>query len=69
MATITTVGATAGEVWSYLRDNGKSSVSAIEKAVDAPRAVVSMAIGWLAREGKLQLVEDERSTQVILLEP
>jgi hypothetical protein len=69
MATQDAIGATAGMVWRYLEANGSSSISAIEKGVAAPRVLVDMALGWLAREGKLVLVEEERSTQVRLSEP
>ena len=60
------IGATAGKVWSYLHDNGKARLSGIEKSVKAPRAAVLMAIGWLAREGKLEFGQENRSTQVWL---
>ncbi len=62
------VGETAGQVWNYLNERGKSSLSAIERSVKAPRAVVHMAIGWLAREGKLALSEENRSLQLWLTE-
>jgi len=63
-----TVGKTAGKVWHYLNDHGKTSLSGLEKAVKAPRGVVFMAIGWLAREGKLEFAQENRSTQVWLRE-
>ena len=50
---IRTIGETAGLVWNFLRSNGESSLSALEKGVKAPRSTVSMAVGWLAREGKI----------------
>ena len=62
------IGKAAGEVWSYLKGHGKSSLSGIEKGVDAPRGVVLMAVGWLAREGKLEFTEEKRTTQVSLRE-
>ncbi len=68
MATQDTIGATAGLVWHFLAHSGRSSLAAVEKGVSAPRAVVDMAIGWLAREGKLTLLEGERSTQIELIE-
>jgi hypothetical protein len=46
-----TIGKIAGKVWHHLNDHGKTSLSGLEKAVKAPRGVVFMAIGWLAREG------------------
>ncbi len=60
------IGKTAGKVWTYLRDHGKTSLSGVEKSVDASRGVVLMAIGWLAREGKLEFGQENRSTQVWL---
>jgi len=60
------IGKTAGQVWSYLKAQGKTSLSGVEKGVGAPRGVVMMAIGWLAREGKLEFGQENRSTQVWL---
>jgi hypothetical protein len=60
------IGKTAGKVWTYLQAHGKTSLSGVEKGVDAPRGVVFMAIGWLAREGKLEFSQENRSTQVWL---
>jgi hypothetical protein len=63
-----TIGKIAGKVWHHLNDHGKTSLSGLEKAVKAPRGVVFMAIGWLAREGKLEFAQENRSTQVWLRE-
>ncbi len=60
------IGRIAGIVWNYLKDHGSSSVSGVEKGVGAPRGVVFMALGWLAREGKLEFAEEKRSIQVRL---
>lgn len=60
------IGELAGYVWRYLEDEGKSSVSSVCKSVDAPRSKVSMAIGWLAREGKLEFVDEGRGTSLRL---
>jgi hypothetical protein len=68
MATQEAIGVTAGVVWRFLEGSGKSSITAIEKGVDAPRTLVYMALGWLAREGKVVLAKEERSTQVKLSE-
>jgi hypothetical protein len=59
---------TPGKVWSFLRANGKVSLSALEKGVDAPRAMVFMAVGWLAKEGKVRLEQEERAVRVWLTE-
>ncbi len=46
------IGATAGKVWNFLHSRGESSLSAVERGVGAPKQLVCMAVGWLAREGK-----------------
>ena len=60
------VGELAGYVWRFLEDEGESSISSVGEAVDAPRSKVNMAIGWLAREGKLEFVDNGRGTSVRL---
>ncbi|HVN74842.1 MAG TPA: winged helix-turn-helix domain-containing protein [Thermoanaerobaculaceae bacterium] len=66
MAYVDDIGTTAGAVWGVLVERGKMSLSALEKAVEAPRTVVYMAIGWLAREGKVTISREERSIQIWL---
>lgn len=63
---IRTIGETAGLVWNFLRSNGESSLSALEKGVKAPRATVSMAVGWLAREGKIEVKDEKRAVRILL---
>lgn len=60
------IGEVAGEVWDFLESEGESSVSAIVDSVDASRSKAQMAIGWLAREGKLQFEENGRGNSVRL---
>ena len=62
------VGKTPGKVYQFLRANGKVSLSALEKGVDAPRAMVYMAVGWLAKEGKVWMEQEERAVRVWLTE-
>jgi hypothetical protein len=63
MTSIDTIGATAGTVWRFLRDSGPATLAAIEKGIDAPRSVVAMALGWLAREGKLRTEQEGRTVR------
>ena len=60
------IGETAGLVWQFLHSNGESSLSALEKGVKAPRSTVSMAVGWLAREGKIQMKDEKRAVRISL---
>lgn len=62
-ATITDqVGETAGIVWQILNDHGPMSITKLVKTVDLPRDTVMQAIGWLAREGKLNIEGDRTRT-------
>ena len=60
------IGKIAGEVWNFLEDSGESSLTQINDAVDEPRSRVNMAIGWLAREGKLEFNDEGRGFSVNL---
>ncbi len=56
------IGEIAGALWRLLRDNGEATLPALERGVDAPRVQVHMAVGWLAREGKVTIRPEGRST-------
>lgn len=60
------IGSLAGEVYRLLDEDGEKSLNQVCKAVNAPRSKVNMAIGWLAREEKLEFVEEGRGTAVQL---
>lgn len=60
------IGATAGLVWHALDGSEPLSISKLVKAVDAPRDTILQAIGWLAREGKVELKIAKRSRLVSL---
>ena len=64
-----TIGETAGQIWTYLKENGKTTLKLLEKNVEVPPDMLLMAVGWLAREGKLELAQEKRSVYVWLLEP
>ncbi len=64
MWTIEAVGVTAGKVWSFLENQGPASMTTIEREVEAPKLLVHLALGWLAREGKL--VVEERKGRAFL---
>lgn len=66
MSSVNEVGELAGKVWHYLDEHGRSSLSAVEQGVEAPRALALMAIGWLAREGKVELLQEGRTMLVCL---
>ena len=60
------IGQTAGKVWHFLEDNGPMSVSKLVKAIDCPRDNIMQAIGWLAREDKVNIEEVSRGRIISL---
>jgi DNA-binding transcriptional ArsR family regulator len=49
------IGAAAGQIWSFLSENGQASVSKIAESTGLDKNTAQRALGWLAREGKLSL--------------
>jgi hypothetical protein len=68
MSGVQDIGDTAGKVWNFLHERGQSKLSAVEQGVRAPKSLVYMAVGWLAREGKLEVRQERRTVQVSLTE-
>lgn len=60
------IGKLAGEVWNFLQEKEEASVSQIAKSVEGSRSKVNMAVGWLAREDKLEFIEVNRGNRVRL---
>ena len=60
------IGVTAGEIWHTLDDLGPLTIAKLAKQIDVHREVVLMAVGWLAREGKVDIEEGSRSRTVSL---
>ena len=61
------IGETAGQVWHELSENGAMSLAKLAKRLDAPRDLVMQAVGWLARENKIQIVEQKRVKTISLI--
>jgi hypothetical protein len=62
------IGATAGAVWHTINEQGPLTIAKLVKEIEAPRDVVMQALGWLAREEKIEIEEDGR-TRVVSLRP
>jgi hypothetical protein len=63
---VASIGQVAGVVWSALSKNGPMTMAKLVKAVGEPRDEVMQAIGWLAREDKINIVDEKRSRVVSL---
>lgn len=62
------IGDAAGKVWHALHKDGPMSVAKLVETVELNRDLVMQAIGWLAREGKLQISETKRGRFLALSE-
>jgi hypothetical protein len=60
------IGEAAGMLWHYLDSAGTVNLSKLIEDLDVPRDLLMQAIGWLAREDKLQLVESKRRKTISL---
>jgi hypothetical protein len=60
------IGVAAGKVWSYLNQNGRASPSQIARKTEMSRDLVQRAIGWLAREDKLEFDKGKKGESVQL---
>jgi len=60
------IGVAAGKIWSYLNQNGQASPSQIVRATGMPRDLVQRAIGWLARENKLEFEKGKKGESIQL---
>jgi len=59
---------TAGKAWRFLGQNGQISVTQLPKVLKEKDEVVLQAIGWLAREDKIDYTVKNRRTFVSLVE-
>ena len=60
------IGHVAGEVWGILSQHGELTLADLKKEVPAPADLVLAAIGWLAREDKLEFTTAGRKVKVSL---
>ena len=62
----TVIGEVAGEIWQLLANRDGQTLAAIKKSIPAPGDVVVAAVGWLAREGKLEFAASGRTLKISL---
>lgn len=60
------IGLIAGKIWQTLDAEGPLSLGRLVKKVGVSRDSVMQGLGWLAREGKIRIVEQGRSRIVSL---
>ncbi len=60
------IGTAAGVVWGFLNNNGATSLTALTKGTDLPKELALQAIGWLAREDKVDFEKTLRGRLIVL---
>ena len=60
------IGITAGEIWNYLDENSEASVGKLTQELKHTDRMILLGLGWLAREGKLDIQKRQRATYFTL---
>jgi hypothetical protein len=60
------IGDAAGVVWRYLDANGGTALAKLKRDTKLSDQLLSMALGWLAREGVLDFTSEKKSLVVAL---
>ncbi len=62
-----TIGTNAGLIWNALNENKSMTLKDLKKATKLKEKESYLALGWLAREGKVSLEEAEKDVVITLL--
>ena len=60
------VGVTAGQIWQALTVEGPHTVAELKKKLNGSGELVNFALGWLAREDKIDIAAEKRTFRVTL---
>ncbi len=60
------IGEGAGKIWGYLCENGDTTFATLKKNVDLKPDLAALSIGWLAREGKVEIEKKGASVKIHL---
>ena len=63
------IGSVAGAIWHYLKENSEATVTKLTRELGETERTILMAIGWLAREGKLDFEKRKQGTYITLKTP
>ncbi|MEJ2053119.1 MAG: winged helix-turn-helix domain-containing protein [Calditrichaceae bacterium] len=61
------IGETAGRVYQHLEKNGETTTAKLKTALKSTDFKLSAAIGWLARENKINISQSGKSVKISLL--
>jgi hypothetical protein len=60
------VGLTAGKIWHTLNDLGPLTLAELKKKLNGSGDLVGFALGWLAREDKIDILPEKKTYKVAL---
>jgi hypothetical protein len=60
------IGLIAGDVWCFLSENGESSSIKIKAVLGISNTMLYLALGWLSREDKVVIEQNEYSYKISL---
>lgn len=66
---ITQIGIAAGDIWHYLDKHKEVKLKDLESNIDKKRELLLMSLGWLAREGHINVKEIEGEYLISLSKP
>jgi hypothetical protein len=66
MMLIQKVGETAGLIWQAIDSQGPLKATALKKLLKTNDMILNMALGWLAREDKIEMTASGRTFLVQL---
>lgn len=61
------IGTQAGAVWNMLHEKGRMDLTQLKKETKLTDKEIIAAIGWLAREGKVQSEEVKKGRKTVEL--
>ncbi len=60
------VGETAGKIWHLLDQEGPQTLTQLRKKLNGSSELVGLALGWLAREDKVEITQEKKKLSVAL---
>lgn len=51
------IGSAAGKIWEYLSNNAEVTIASLKKGLEIKSDEITMALGWLAREDKIEFIK------------
>ncbi len=61
------IGENAGRIYDYVRANGESTLAAMKKSLKLTSEDAAYALGWLAREGRVDMRRKGTSLRIFAI--